>query len=127
MRISQKMEPGGIEPLPNPHSDTEEAGFEAERATLRAMASDPTLADLIRAWPHLSAEVRQAVRSLALAAAAAPEPSSTQQTSPRTLSGVSFGFNTISRQGAGASSSPGTQAPPDAASTAGAAEAGGAS
>ncbi len=124
----QIMEPGGIEPLPIQALRSGTADSEWVRATVRAINTDPTLAQLIRSWPYLATETREAIRSLALAAARIPEPSVCHQTSPPTLAGVVSGFNTISRQGGGASDTKGGSSRFDAAATgiAGAGASGGA-
>ena len=55
------MEPGGIEPIQNQAPGSVIADFEGERATLRAIACDSTLAELIDAWPKLDTEARAVI------------------------------------------------------------------
>ncbi len=61
------MEPGGIEPHPNPSSFTQNADPEYSRAILRAVQGDPTLNQLVQLWPVLPHEVRQAIGLLSRA------------------------------------------------------------
>lgn len=55
------MEPGGIEPPPNPAALDSSNDLESLRATLRAVQGDPTLSKLVDSWPTLPIESRELI------------------------------------------------------------------
>lgn len=55
------MEPGGIEPPPNPTPLDSIEDLETVRATRRAVQGDPTLSKLVDSWPTLPSESRELI------------------------------------------------------------------
>jgi len=55
------MEPGGIEPPPNPTPLDSIEDLESVRATRRAVQSDPTLSKLVHSWTTLPNESRELI------------------------------------------------------------------
>ncbi|MAO20658.1 MAG: hypothetical protein CMJ25_07890 [Phycisphaerae bacterium] len=65
-KARSKVEPGGIEPVPNPAAFAPIEDSEHSRAILRAVQSDPTLIKLVHVWPALPVEVREAIGLLCI-------------------------------------------------------------
>lgn len=114
------MEPGGIEPLPNPASQCPACCFGDVRATQRATDADHRLSELVRVWPTLTEQVRTALSAMASACAAAaesPAAPSCHQLIPRTLSAEHSDASPYNRSAEGAGEKPADEAGqlPDAA------------
>ena len=91
------MEPGGIEPPPNPYSEQHTAGSEGASATWRATTVSE-LAELLRSWWTLTPEVRSGILTIVRSSSSRGRSGGSlpQQASPLTI-----GERSVAHQGVG--------------------------